>query len=78
MIKIKAKITEEVLNIFKEETGQELEPYVELNYTLNEDTGDYYLAFVNDLIVVYNNVLTLDQGLITPTSLSYLDELKKE
>ena len=72
MITITAKISQEDLEDFNKNTDSEITSEVTLRYTKNDLTGEYYLAFVNDLIVIHNDVVTLNHGVITPESLTYL------
>lgn len=74
MITLKAKISPEDLEKFNKETSANISSDVTLNYAFNTLTNEYYLAFVNDLIVIHNDIVTLNHGVITPESLSYLEE----
>lgn len=76
MINLTAVIPKEILDVFNKDTDLNFDQNVTLSFAYNELTEDYYLAFVNDLIVIHNNVVTLNNGLITTESLSYLDEEK--
>lgn len=73
MIKLTAKISPEDLEKFNKETSSEISSEVNLSFAFNSLTGQYYLAFVNDLIVIYNDVVTLEHGLVTANSLTYLE-----
>ena len=73
MITLNAKISSEDLEKFNKETNSDITSDVVLSYAFNSLTNEYYLAFVNDLIVIYNDIITLNHGNVTPESLTYLD-----
>lgn len=73
MITLNAKISSEDLEKFNKETNSDITSDVVLSYAFNSLTNEYYLAFVNDLIVIYNDIITLNHGIVTPESLTYLE-----
>ena len=60
MITLNAKISSEDLEKFNKETNSDITSDVVLSYAFNSLTNEYYLAFVNDLIVIYNDINTLN------------------
>lgn len=73
MITLNAKISSEDLKKFNKETQSDITSDVVLSYAFNNLTNEYYLAFVNDLIVIHNDIITLNHGVVTPESLTYLE-----
>lgn len=73
MITLNAKISSEDLEKFNKETNSDITSDVVLSYAFNNLTNEYYLAFVNDLIVIHNDIITLNHGVVTPESLTYLE-----
>ena len=73
MITLNAKISSEDLEKFNKETNSDITSDVVLSYAFNNLTNEYYLAFVNDLIVIHNDIITLNHGVVTPERLTYLE-----
>lgn len=73
MITLNAKISSEDLEKFNKETNSDITSDIVLSYAFNNLTNEYYLAFVNDLIVIHNDIITLNHGVVTPESLTYLE-----
>ena len=65
MIKVTAVITDEENSEFYEQTRQELPPEITLYYMPDDVTGEYYLCFADDMIVIRNTSMTLDNGSVT-------------
>ena len=78
MITLNAKISSEDLEKFNKETNSDITSDVVLSYAFNNLTNEYYLAFVNDLIVIHNDIITLNHGVVTPESLTYLETTSVE
>ena len=78
MITLNAKISSEDLKKFNKETNSDITSDVVLSYAFNNLTNEYYLAFVNDLIVIHNDIITLNHGVVTPESLTYLETTSVE
>ena len=73
MITLNAKISSEDLEKFNKETNSDITSDNVLSYAFNNLTNEYYLAFVNELIVIHNDIITLNHGVVTPESLTYLE-----
>lgn len=64
MINIKATISEEDLQKFYEETGEVLDPIINLTYD-NDITKEYSIYLVNGYRVILNDIVITQEGKVT-------------